>query len=47
MIRSILLVSMVIISAMGAARAPSPYCDARQTIREIPLSYGESMSHSL
>lgn len=47
MIRNLLLVSMVIACALGAAKAPAPYCDARQTIREIPLSLGESMSHSL
>lgn len=41
MIRNLVLLCLVVVGAMSASRAPTPYCMAHQYIDQAPLSYGE------
>ena len=43
MIRNILLLSLVVVSAFAIARAPVPYCSIRPELKQVPLSLGEQM----
>lgn len=47
MIRGVLLLSLVVLQVLSAAKAPVPYCVAKPEFKEVPLSLGEQMIVSL
>lgn len=47
MIRSLFLISLVILQVMATSRAPTPYCMAHQDLKHVPLSLGEKIEHNV
>lgn len=47
MIRTVVLLSLVVLQAMSLAKAPVPYCTVKPQFKEVPLSFQEQINYDL